>query len=455
MTEMFNLDAEQAVLGTILLDPKNAHVVQTLVPTDFSISEHVQIFTAISAAAAEGQWLSPITLAPKIENLYFGPQTARQYLARMVICHVDPAHLPEYVLSLKELAARRLIAGLAQNMLAFADAPLAPIGSFVGDIVGELDGISASLRSQKMSMAHISELARETIVQLETGEQTRAISTGLPSLDRITGGWHRGELSIIAGRPSMGKSAFALSALRLAGLRGATSLFFSLEMGAEACSMRMLSDAAWNSQHPIPYNRIDQRKLDAYEIERLRRAEEGLRKLPFHVDTQRGLSVSEIGARARRKQDELARDGKRLDLICIDHLGKLKASDRYAGNRVHETGEKSNALANLAGEIDVGVILLAQLNRGVEGRDDKRPGMSDMRDSGNLEEDADFVGFLYRPAYYLERTKMDDEQKDAQRLSMLEAKRNTLEFIISKNRRGPICTQEFFASIENNAVRDR
>lgn len=450
-----NLQIEQGIIGTLLIDPRHIHAAQMLTSGDFYWTEHAQIFSLITAAAAEGRALSPATLAPQIGDLRFGDMNAGTYLIKLVGSCADPVMLPEYIAAVRELAARRAMIALADSIKNFAEAPKGALAPFVGDTIATLDAISAALRSKRQSMHHAGDLALQTVENLKSGKKPESISTGLRDLDRITGGWHRRELAVIAGRPSMGKSAFALSTLRLAAMHGATSLFFSLEMQDEAVSMRLLSDGVFNRQTPIPYSRMDQRKVDEHELNRLHSVSEDLLNLPMHIDTQRGLSVAEIGARARRKRDELERNGQRLDLICVDHLGKVQSSDRYAGNKVHETGEKTNALANLAGELDVAVIALTQLNRGVEGRDDKRPGMSDLRDSGNIEEDADTVSFLYRPAYYLERTKIDDPEKDEKRLNMLEIKRNTLELIVSKNRRGPICTQEFFIDVASNVVRDR
>jgi replicative DNA helicase len=295
----------------------------------------------------------------------------------------------------------------------------------------------------------------ERMEKLRTGEVPESIHTGLLDLNKIMGGWHRGELAVIAARTSMGKTAFILSSLRQAAIRGTSSIFFSMEITADQAGCRLLSDTLWNSQTPISYERIDQHKIDRQDVDRLDGAAAEISGLPLIVDDQRGLTVSEVGARARRVRDDMARKGKKLDVICIDHLGKMQASSRYAGNKVHETGEKTNALAQLALDLDVAVIVLQQLNRGPEGREEKRPGLSDLRDSGNIEEDADTVSFLYRPAYYLDRIKYDDQEKEDKRIDLLEKKRNVLELIVAKNRRGPICNKEFFIDIASNAIRDR
>jgi replicative DNA helicase len=449
-----NIEVEQIVLGTLLIDPANSYAATLLSVDDFTDAHRI-IFEAIAMAVAEGRAPHPPTLGPSLKSLDIGPMDGSQYLGRLMTVAAPHGQLLDYIRSLKEFTGRRVMTQLAMDMANVAGSVEKPLADFVAYAISQLDGVSSSLRSQKRTMQQIGDMAVAVLENLKSGKKPESISTGLRDLDRIVGGWHRGELAIIAGRTSMGKSAFALSTMRLAGLRGANSLFFSMEMQSEAVSMRTLSDAVFNRQTPIPYNRMDERRVSVHEISRLESVGEDLLNLPLHVDTARGLSVAEIGVRSRRKQDELERQGKRLDLIVIDHLGKIKASDRYRGNKVHEVGEKTNDLANMAVELDAGVIALTQLNRNVEGREDKRPGNADMRDSGNIEEDADMVAFLYRPAYYLERTKNDDPEKEMQRINMLEIKRNVLEVIVSKNRRGPICTQDFFIDVANNVVRDR
>lgn len=449
-----NIDVEQIVLGTLLIDPASSFAAKLLTEDDFT-AEHRVIFETILAAVDEGRAPHPPTLGPSLKSLKIGQLDGSQYLGRLMSVAAPRGQLLDYIRSLKEFTGRRTMALLGSTMAGVAASTETPLAEFIAYAVGQLDAVAGGLRSQKRTMSQIGDMAVAVLDNLKAGKKPSSITTGLRDLDRIVGGWHRGELAVLAGRPSMGKSAFALSSLRLAGLHGVNSLFFSMEMQADAVSMRMLSDAVFNRQTPVPYNMIDQQKIDSHDISRLERVSEDLLNLPLHVDTARGLSVSEIGVRARRKQDELERQGKTLDLVCVDHLGKIKASDRYRGNKVHEVGEKTDALANMAVELDVGMIALSQLNRGTEGREDKRPGNPDLRDSGNIEEDADMTAFLYRPAYYLERTKNDDPEKEMQRLNMLEIKRNVLEVIVSKNRRGAICTQEFFIDVANNVVRDR
>ncbi len=449
-----NIELEQAVLGTFLRLPESIYAIQLLDSQDFSVPEHQEIFSLIRQAADEGRHMTPITLTPAIRGMKIGQITPGEYLLRLLGAFEPIEFLPGYISEIKQLTARRALMNIGAVMTKFGQSPTKSVGEFYVDVVEELDFYAAGLRAQRRSTRHFSEPVGEKIELLRTGETKDFIHTGLSDLNRIMGGWHRGELAVIAARTSMGKTAFALSTLRQAARHGTASIFFSMEISADQASCRLLSDAIWNSQTPITYERIDQHKVEKYDIERLERAATEIEDLPMIIDDARGLTVSEIGARARRARGELEKKGKRLDVLCVDHLGKIRATSRYAGNKVHETGEKTNALAQLSLDLDCAVIALQQLNRGPEGREDKRPGMTDLRDSGNIEEDADTVSFLYRPAYYLERNKHDDEEAEHRRIMMLESKQNVLEFIVSKNRRGPICNKEFFIDIANNAVRD-
>src|SRR5262245_1787581 len=150
-----------------------------------------------------------------------------------------------------------------------------------------------------------------------------------------------------------------------------------------------------------------------------------------------------------------AREGRRLDLVIVDHLGKIRASNRYKGQKVHEITEISDALANLAKSEQVAVLALHQLNRAVEGRDNKRPELADLRDSGSLEQDADGVLFAYRAAYYLERMKFDDREDEEERIKKLEATRHAIEIAIAKHRNGPTSTVELYCNMPANALRDK
>ena len=277
-------------------------------------------------------------------------------------------------------------------------------------------------------------------------------TTGLEDLDKMIGGWPLGQLSVVAGRPGAGKSAVATSTLMRTAKTGIPAAFFSLEMTREQLGSRMLADDTRNA--PIMYEDILNRRIDSCRRPRLEEAQSRLAQLPINIEEQQGLSVAEIAARSRKIAATATRAGQRLRVIFIDHMMLVRSSDRYAGNRVREVGEISEGLMALAQELDIAVVALCQLNRGVEGRDNKRPTLADLRDSGEVEQNASLVIFLYRPAYYLEQRREDDPEIEREREALLVKHRHRLEFIVSKNRNGRPGVVDAFVNIGANAVRN-
>lgn len=450
-----NIAAEQVVLGSMLLSSSAMFIAGMLDVDDFTAPEHRLVFEAIAALHAQGRIATPVVLGPQFQADKVGEISVAEYLARLTTTGLPVKLAVDHVRALKEFTARRAMLGIAEQMRASALSPSSGISEFNASVVAELGRLSAGMRHARKSSHSLGEATKALMGRLNSGEKRDIITTGLADLDRALGGWHRGELAVAAGRPSMGKSAFLFSSLMRAARKGVSSLVFSLEMRQEAVTQRMISDFVWNRDTPIPYERIATGELTQHEIDRLTDAAPRFGALPVQVDDQAGLSIAEISVRARRHQEELARQGKRLDIVAVDHLGRVAASDRYAGQRVHETGEKIMALAMLAREMDVAVLCLQQLNRAVEGRESKRPGLSDLRDSGNIEEEADTVAFVYRSSYYLQRSKFDNQEKEDLRREALERSENVLEILVGKNRNGPCDNIELFVSLANNAVRDK
>lgn len=446
-----NIDIEQGVLGSLLCGiaiPSAAN----LVPEDFSEELHGQIFFYIQEVIAKGQTPTPLLLNPIYKDAKVGGISVAVYLGRLVACAASPTVVDSYIKSLKEMRARRLLISLGSIATEIASSPTQDLASVAAYMARELDSIRSSMRDRRPSMSSLDDAISAAVAGF--GQEKDTIRTGLAGLDNILGGWHRREFSIIAARPSMGKSAFLFSSLLQAAKRGTASLIFSLEMPTEAATVRMLSDMVWNSQTPVPYIDIMRNKAEVHSLDRVREAANRYKKLPVYIDDQAGLTVTDILARAKKCIEMLDRNGQRLDVIAIDHLGKIRASERYSGNKVHETGEKSNALAEMAKELDVAVIAAHQLNRAVEGRENKRPGLSDLRDSGDIEQDAETVMFLYRPAYYLERAREDSVAKEDERKRDLAECQGLLEVSIAKNRNGPCATLDFFCDMASNVVRD-
>ena len=275
---------------------------------------------------------------------------------------------------------------------------------------------------------------------------------GLIDMDSVTR-LYPGDLTILAARPSMGKTTLGLSVALNAASAGTGVLFFSLEMPALSLGQRVLSDLCFGTD-PIPYTDIRDGRIPGDRLPRLRQAEAKAANLPLMIEDEAGLSVSQIAARSRSAIQRARQNGQTVGLIVIDHLGLVAASDRYAGSRHLELGAITTAFKALAKELGLPVLLLCQLSRGVEGRDNKRPMLSDLRESGRIEEDADTVLLLYREAYYLERAREKDPDKEAERLERLRFVQNVLEVNVAKQRQGATRTVELYVSMPSNAIRN-
>ncbi|SDG18842.1 replicative DNA helicase [Pelagibacterium luteolum] len=278
------------------------------------------------------------------------------------------------------------------------------------------------------------------------------ITTGLVDLDRATGGFHRRDLAIMAARPSMGKTTIGIEFARAAAMAGHGVGFFSLEMDNAKLGARFASSIANLSGTRVPYQDIIKGDIGEAQERAIEGARERFRDLPIILEDQSGLTMAQMRAKTESMLEAAERQGCPMQLLLVDHLGKVKPSTRYAGNRNNEIGEITDGLKELAREYEIAVVLLSQLSRGVESREDKRPGLMDLRDSGNIEQDADSVFFLYREAYYLERARPDDPDKRIEWEADLSAVRNAAELIIGKQRNGPTCTIDLFMDMAVSSV---
>ncbi len=454
-SKLAHLGAEQAVLSTILMIGEDAgYLIGLLEIDDFCYQPHRLIFEAMGYDMAKGLVPNPVTLAPYFQNDKIDGEPFTAYFPTLLQHRVPPWQALDCVKSLKEYSGRRTMMRVAAEMVSTAKKPTESIRDFNLQVIHALDEVCANVRAQKKTSLTIGDAARALIEKLRLGEKADVVDTGFPDLNAMLGGWHRGEMAIVAARPSMGKTTFMLSSLRQAAESGVTSVFFSLEMRTDAVMQRMFSDKIWNRDTPIPYVRIANSDLADYEIDRLEGYCEHFASLPLVIDDQPQMTVAELGVRARRVRDDLERRGQRLDVVCIDHLGKLRSTGRYEGNLVNETGEKSGDLAALARDLNVAMIVIHQLNRESERRNDSHPILADLRDSGNVEQDADTVCFVHREAYAMERTKISEHEEEMKRLKIIEELKNEMDLIIAKNRNGPCGAVPLFVDMSSNAVRN-
>lgn len=453
-TANHDIEAEQGLLGAILLNNEALNRVDGSVdPEDFFEPIHAKLFELMRDTVRNGQLVSPITLKPFLPaDLRVGEMTLSVYIARLAAEATTVVNAPDFARTIRDYSDTRRIAEVG-TMLQIGGAEPSVVASAAIDQLDAMVARRSETSTPAVEMDEASERAMDAIARAyQRDGRITGVTWGLKDLDSKTLGMQPGELIIAAGRPGMGKTALGLTVTRRAAAAGARSLFFSLEMGDVSLTQRMISDELHEMGLTISYWLMRSGRFKPVDFERIQEAAKRIALLPIKIEQRPGLTMAQIAASARQRKRK-----KGLDLIVVDHLHLIKASNRYAGNKVNELGEISGGLKALAKELDVPVLALCQLSRGVESREDKRPNMSDIRASGDIEQDADVVVMLYREAYYLERSRPDENDGDrfAIWLSKMEKAMNRLDAIIEKQRSGPVGTVELYCKIACNAVRDR
>jgi replicative DNA helicase len=450
-TAPHNLEAEQAFLGALLYDNELFHrVADWLKPSHFYDPVHGRIFETASDLIGRGSLADAVVLKTQFERddglREIGGTT---YLAVLMEGAVSGNAAIEYAKIIYELALRRELIRIGHDLAnaASADAEI-QARQLIQDIEQQLYNLaeegSASRGFVSFKQA-LAESVESASAAYERDGGLAGISTGLTELDRKLGGMHPSDLIILAGRPSMGKTSLATNiAFNVAKayqyedqpdgtrktVRGGVVGFYSLEMSAEQLATRLIADHTG-----IPGYMIRQGTIDATQYEEIRDGVLQIQSLPLYIDDTGGLPISALAARARRLKRTHG-----LDLIVVDYLQLVTASRaRAGGSRVEEVSEVTQNLKAIAKELNVPVIALSQLSRQVENRDDKKPQLSDLRESGSIEQDADVVLFVYREAYYKEREKPREDTPEY--LAWEEEFRRiekVAEVIIGKQRHGPI-----------------
>ena len=455
-----NFEAEKALLGAIFAN-NNAYdrVADYLRPECFADPIHGSIFGAIAKLIERGQIADPITLLNFFENNGSIKEVGgSHYLAEIAGSMVSVINSAEYGRTIYDLHLKRQLIELGEQVVNRAYTPEVDDPAVIQienaeqtlyDLAttGNLEGGFQDFKSTVISAIEVAEIAHKRDGKLS------GVSTGLRDLDQIMGGLHPSDLIILAARPSMGKTALATNIAFNAAydykvetnengdekiLDGAVVGFFSLEMSAEQLAARILSEQA-----QIASDKMRRGTLTNTEFDKLVVASQQLHQLPIFIDDTPALSVSALRTRARRlKRNE------GLGLVIVDYLQLMDGSSR-SDNRVQEISEITRGLKTLAKELDVPVLALSQLSRAVEQREDKRPQLSDLRESGTIEQDADVVSFIFRQAYYDERNEPvqrpeESTDKYTARYSEWEERseqnRFIAELIIGKQRHGPTGT---------------
>ena len=452
-----NIEAEQCLLGAILINNEAYAAATPFVDgDDFFESIHCQIFKVCAALIAAGNLATPITIKTFLPaDLDIAGMKLSQYLARLAAEAATIINAPDFAKTIHDLAMRRQLIVIAEDCIAILKA--APVDTVPAEIVANtidrFDEITTGQVPQIVRAVSIGEAGRAALDQLSVamqgGNDVVGMPSGLADLDRSTDGIHRGELSLLAGRPGMCKSGLAVHVALSAASAGYQVRYWSGEMTHEALVQRALTAIAYKiSGKRIAYSDLRSgRNITDLDYELLRDAYDHFREFPIIIDAQPNLSIAEIGLRCRRQKQK---DG--LDLLILDHVHKMRPTGRYRGNPTAEIGEMSNAIAALGKELDMGVFALSQLSRKPEEREDKRPMLSDLRQSGSLEQDADAVLFPYREAYYLlQREPVPDSVEHLKWEDKLAACKDRLEINIAKQRQGATGIIGCFTAIECNA----
>ena len=434
-----NLEAEQALLGAILLN--NAaldRVPPTFVDDHFYDPLHRAIFFAARQSIQSGRLATPITLKSFFEATPpIRPDlTVPQYLGQLAANAGTIISVADYARTVSDLAHRRQLILIGEDLAATAqDSAIDyPPLELIEESEGKLFALAQSATGEVGVSLTFGEAATEGVRLAEAtarGER-RGLSTGLIDLDIKLGGMQATDLIILAGRPAMGKSALATNiAVHVAKSLGLFVDFYSLEMSPEQLALRQLA-----SDIEVPSDRMRTGKLSSQQLEALARAAHALQDLPLSIDKTGGISIAQLSARARRTKRR-----KNTGLIVVDYLQLMQASRRRSsGNRVEDITEITTGLKALAKELSVPVLALSQLSRNVEHRDNKRPQLSDLRESGSIEQDADVVMFVYREEYYLEKAQpaVSDPSAYADWQSKMAQAAGKAEIILGKQRHGPV-----------------
>lgn len=444
-----NIEAEAALLGCILFDNSAYERVGDFVRSEhFYEPFHCRLFEAMEQHVRKGQLAEPIVLMERFKrDPAFEELGGLRYLADLVDRAPPASNAADYGRLIYDLSIRRDLIRLCGETAKSALLSQDP----AREIIEETEGALYKLAETGVSSGGVKPFCDYLTGAIELAAEAynrdgtvSGLATGLVDLDHKLGGLHPSDLLIIAGRPSMGKTALATNiAFHIASryqwepgpngervtTAGGQVLFDSLEMSGEQLSMRILAEVSG-----VSGDRIRRGQIDHAEFGRLRDAAQAIQSAPLYIDATGGLSIAQLCARARRQKRKTG-----LDLIVVDYLQLVTTSTRRGEGRVQEVTEITQGLKALAKELSVPVIALSQLSRKVEERDDKRPMLSDLRESGSIEQDADVVAFVYREAYYLERAEpKEGSDKHLAWQDHMSKAHGAAEVIIGKQRHGPI-----------------
>ena len=411
-------EAEESVLGGILIDNFTINsAMEILKPEDFYKRAHSEIFKAMVALTERGEPIDAVTLSEELKKTNILDECGGlEMISRLASSVPSAANVIYYANMVKSFSIRRTAIHEASEVINNAYDTEKNLDEFIDETEQRI--LSISDEKTEKSFTHIGDIAQDALQLVERlydkKKSVTGVSSGFSKLDDITAGFQKASLSILAARPGVGKTALALTFAQNVALREELAVgIFSLEMSKEELFMRMLS-----SEARVSNSKLKTGKFPESDFPKIVEAASRLTDAPIYIDDTGGLTITELKAKARR----LARE-KKLGLIIVDYL-QLMRSPTYKYSREQEIADISRSLKGLAKELNIPIIALSQLNRSVEGRDEKRPRIADLRESGAIEQDADIIAFIYRDEMY------NPDTKD----------KGIAEIILGKHRAGPTGT---------------
>lgn len=473
----FDVDVEQALIGTLMIDPVWLSVVAAEIQdVDFYDPMHQRVYAAMQALAERESAVTPLTVGAEMAmDAGLKEVGGRKYLASLAVAAPAAANAREHAKIIRELSVRRQALTACENAAdALATTSIAVPLALRGVLEAADDAAALSGKSRPKTLYEDAlDMAEEAEAHLN-GQPIEHVPTGLQKLDDRIGGLQGGDYMIVAGRPGAGKSAVMGCIAKAAAFGGANLrglmpdqwdrsysrpvIMFSHEMTKRQLNRRVICDIDFSIKEPgtkpLQYSRFRAGKATGDEIERAVRAAQFLHDLPLEVIPPGEIkSVRELVSRAR----SFAAQQDRMGLIVVDYLQIVPAGDRYAGSKVQEITEISNALMQCAKAIGWPLVAGAQINRNAENRDNKQPMLADLRESGAIEQDADLVLGIYRPAYYLEQRRPQPCAQQSERdewQGEYDMVKNRMDILVLKNREGATGTEEVFCDMGASAIRD-
>jgi replicative DNA helicase len=447
-----NIEAEQALLGAILVNNEAFYRVSDfLEPIHFSEDVHRRIYEVTQSLMRSGKIATPITLKTFLGDQDLGGITVSQYLARLAAEATTVINAEDYGRTIYDLAMRRNLIVIGEDMVNVAydapvdESPRKQIEEAERRLyeLAETGRYEGGFQSFSFALKGAIDMAAEAF---KRDRKLSGISTGMTDLDRMMGGLQPSDLIVLAGRPAMGKTSLVTNIAfnvakayvgerqpdgQIKRLDGGIVGFFSLEMSSDQLATRIIAE-----QSGVASYKIRRGEISEHDFAKVADAAREMERLPFYIDQTGGISIAQLTARARRLKRQ-----KGLDLLVVDYLQLLSGSAKKGENRVQELTEITTGLKALAKELTVPIIALSQLSRQVENRDDKRPQLADLRESGSIEQDADVVLFVYREEYYLKNKEpKPGTEEHFKWQTEMEQIHGRAEVIIGKQRHGPTGT---------------